>query len=209
MARFFSKKGRASSGFTLVELLVSMGIIGVITGQMLANYRGGQRYSELRFAADILVTQLRSVQTNAIAGRLVGVCTGGVQDGEVCEVTKSPAVACTSGACDKKVPTGYGIRFNTSEPTSFLVFFDTDGDALYDVGEELSTQPYISTGVVEFTSSNEIIPVDIVFEPPFGRIYFNGTPAGPNSVEITLKHKNGPEERHVTINRITGRIQHD
>lgn len=209
MAPSSSNKEGARLGFTLVELLVSMSIIGVITGQMLANFRGGQRFSELRFASDILVSQLRAVQTNALTGRLVGVCTGGTEDGNVCESTKVPAVACVSGTCDDRVPSGYGVRFSTTNPEEFLVFFDTDGDALYDAGEELNPKPYISTGLVVFSSSDASLPVDIVFEPPFGRIFVNGLASGPNSVEITLKHLNGPEERHVTINRITGRIQHD
>ena len=94
-----------SKGFTLVELLVSISIIGVITGMMMANFRGGQQSAEVRLATDILVGQIRSVQTSSLSGRLVAVCSGGTNDLDVCE-PKDPPVSCTGGVCQKRVPAG-------------------------------------------------------------------------------------------------------
>lgn len=204
-----SQVGRRPQGFTLIELLVSLSIITVITGQMLANFRSGQRLSELRFSTEIVMAQLREIQTNAVTGRLVGICSGGTNDGKVCEATKVPSLDCTGGSCDDRVPSGYGVRFSTVNPTEYVVFFDVDGDATYDPGEELNPKPYVSTGQVAFVGADASIPLDIVFTPPFGRVHVNGSPSGANSVEITLSHLNGSEERHVTINRITGKIEHD
>lgn len=211
MAASCSEKKKEIRGFTLVELLVSLGIVGVIAGQMLANFRSGQRLSELRLAGDILASQVRAVQTESFSGRLVDVCSGGSEDGAVCEATKVPALSCGGGGvCDDRVPSGYGIRLDTSQPTEYVLFFDTDNDKVMDVGEEFRAQPYISTGLVRFSGADTVAsPVDIVFTPPFGRIYVNGAQTGPSDIEFTLTHQTGNEERHVSINRITGKIERD
>lgn len=195
-------------GFTLVELLVSISIIGVITGMMMANFRGGQQSAEVRLATDILVGQLRSVQTSSLTGRLVAVCSGGVNDLDVCE-PKSLPVSCTDGVCQKRVPAGYGIRFSTATPTTYMLFYDTDDDRRYDTGEELSEAPYISTGATRFQGSTAGDPVDLVYVPPFGQLYVNGSASGPTTVSLTLGHQFGSMIRHVNIYRLSGKIEHD
>lgn len=197
-----------SKGFTLVELLVSISIIGVITGMMMANFRGGQQSAEVRLASDILVGQLRSVQTSALTGRLVSVCSGGTNDLDVCE-PKQPIVSCTGGACQKRVPAGYGIRFSTLTPTTYMLFYDTDDDKRYDAGEELSEAPYVSTAATRFQTSSAGDPLDLVFTPPFGKLYVNGSASGPTTVSVTLNHQFGSMIRHVTLYRLSGKIEHD
>lgn len=204
-----SKRKGVQEGFTLIELLVSLSIIGIITGQMLANFRVGQQGSELRFSAEILTNQLREMQTNALSGRLIDICTGGADNLEVCEPAKQPAVQCTGGSCDQRIPSGYGIRLSTASPVEYTIFYDTDGDYLYDEGEELINRPYVSTGTVEFIAANVSTPVDIVFKPPFGQVFVNGLTTGASPVELTLRHNPGGQERHVTVSRITGKIEHD
>lgn len=197
-----------SRGFTLVELLVSISIIGVITGMMMANFRGGQQSAEVRLAADILVAQIRSVQTSALAGRLVSVCSGGADALDVCE-PKTPPVACSGGTCQKRVPTGYGIRLATSDPTVYTLFYDTDDDRAYDAGEELSAAPYVSTAAVLFQGSPAGDPVDLVYTPPFGTLYVNGSASGSTTVVLPLGHQFGSMTRNVTVYRLSGKIEHD
>ncbi len=195
-------------GFTLVELLVSISIIGVITGMMMANFRGGQQHTEVRLASDILVDQIRSVQTSALSGRLVSVCSGGSNNLSVCE-PKSPAVACTGGVCQKRVPTGYGIRLTSSPDKSYVLFYDTDGDWRYDAGEELATNAYVSTNLVRLSDSNLGTPIDLVYAPPYGQVYVNGILGSVATVTLTLTHQFGTATRHVTIHTLSGKIDHD
>lgn len=197
-----------SKGFTLVELLVSISIIGVLTGLMMANFRGGQQSAEVRLATDILVGQIRSVQTSALSGRLVSICSGGAEDLDVCE-PKDPPVSCTGGTCQKRVPSGYGIRFTTASPSVYTLFYDADDDQRYDPGEELSEAPYVSTGAARFLSSDAGDPLDLVYTPPFGKLYVNGSDSGPTTASLTIGHQFGSMIRHVTIYRLSGKIEHD
>ncbi|MEK7545513.1 MAG: prepilin-type N-terminal cleavage/methylation domain-containing protein [Patescibacteria group bacterium] len=213
MLRSSRSKGPApravgAGGFTLVELLVSISIIGVLTGMMMANFRGGQQAAEVRLAADILVGQLRAVQTSSLTGRLAAVCSGGAEDLDACE-PKQPAVTCSGGSCQKRVPAGYGIRFSTLASSEYVLFYDTDDDQRYDAGEEYAAAPYVSTAAARFQGSPSGDPLDIVYAPPFGKLYVNGSDSGPTTVSLTLGHQFGNMTRHVTIYRLSGKIEHD
>ena len=199
----------ARPGFTLVELLVSISIIGVLTGMMMANFRGGQQSAEIRLSSDILVSQIRSVQTSSYGGRLVSVCGGGSNDLAVCEAGKIPPMTCPSGVCQKRVPTGYGIHFNADSSTSFTLFYDTDDDKRYDLGERLADAPFISTDAVRLTDSSVGLPLDLVYKPPYGQLYVNGSASGTTLVTLTLSHKFGSLTRHVKVFRLSGKVEHD
>lgn len=196
-------------GFTIVELLVSLAIIGVITGMMLPNFHGGQLSAELRFASDITVSQLRDIQTAAIAGRLVSVCSGGTQANQVCEPGKIPAVSCAGGgSCQRRVVPGYGMRLMANQST-YVLFDDVNGNYRYDAGEEFATKPFIQTGVVQFSASNAAMPVDIVFVAPDATPKFNGNDA-PDLLTLTLRHQSGSNlTRNVKVFRIAGKVEHD
>lgn len=204
-----SRSDAGRRGFTLVELLVSISIIGVLTGMMMANFRGGQQAAEVRLAADILVNQIRAVQTSALSGRLASVCVGGVNDLKVCEPGKTPAVACTDGVCQRRIPSGYGIRFTSTDPKDYLLFYDTDNDQLYDAGEEIASQAFVTTKTISASASTAGFPLDLVYKPPYGQLYVNGSDTGPVTVSLTLSHDFGNLTRHVNIYRLSGKIEHD
>lgn len=200
---------RPRKGFTLVELLVSMAIIGVITGAMMANFHGGQQNTEIRLAADLLVSQIRSMQTSSYGGRLVSVCSGGANDLAVCE-PKVPAVACASpGVCQKRVPTGYGLHFSAGPSTTYTVFYDTNDDKVYQADERLFDAPLVSTGTVALSGSSVGLPLDLVYAPPYGQLYVNGVAGGPILVTLTLTHPKGNLTRHVSVYRLSGKVEHD
>lgn len=208
MPRSFRSE-RAGRGFTLVELLVSISIIGVLTGMMMANFRGGQRSAEIRLSSDLLVSQIRSVQLSSYGGRLASVCSGGTNDLAVCEAGKNPPTTCPSGTCQKRVPTGYGIHFSGGDATSYTLFYDTDDDKRYDLGEKLSDVPFISTGTVHLAGSNIGLPLDLVYKPPYGQLYVNGSASGTLQVTLTLGHQFGGLTRHVNVYRLSGKVEHD
>ena len=199
----------ARRGFTLIELLVSISIIGVLTGMMLANFRGGQKSAEIRLASDLLVSQIRAVQTSSYSGRLVSVCSGGSNDLAVCEAGKVPPVTCPSGTCQKRVPSGYGLHFSAGSATSYTLFYDTDDDKRYDAGEQLADVPFVSTGTVHLTDSSVGLPLDLVYKPPYGQLFVNGSDSVTDLVTLTLDHQFGGLTRHVNVYRLSGKVEHD
>lgn len=201
--------GKIAKGFTLIEMLISLGIFGVVTGLVMANFRVGQQGDELRVAARLLESRFRRAQTSAMSGQTIFVCKGGVDDMKTC--MSGDSADCSGGTCERTVPRGYGVHFAPGDDARNLIYFaDTDGDKAYDAGEDIS--PYsVSSGA--FVVLSGVAPLaggglDVVFVPPKPSVYING---GTDSViaTVTLRHDSTGAERSVTVNRASGQITSD
>lgn len=182
----------------------------MIAGLSLANFHGGQQSAEIRLASELLVTQIRSVQTSSYGGRLVPICAGGANAGAVCESGKTQAVNCPSSTCQDQVPKGYGLHFNAGPSKTYTLFYDTDDDKRYAPKEKIFDVSFISTGAVEMTASSVGLPQDLVYTPPYGQLFVNGAATGaPILVTLTLYHPNGNLTRHVNVFRLSGKVEHD
>lgn len=152
------KKNKLITGFTLPELLVSMGIFVVILGLTIANFRSGNETSELKLKALEIAENIRRVQSNALV-----------------------ALPLANGT----IPERYGIHF-ASGTAQYMVFAErlgADYDFLYDASERIETinlgTNYMISGMndPENTSCTGKVQngiLDIVFVVPGGQTYFNG-----------------------------------
>jgi prepilin-type N-terminal cleavage/methylation domain-containing protein len=59
-----------SSGFTIVELLIAVSIIAIITGAMVPTFTGYINKQNVTQAAELIKSDLRSVQNKALTGSL-------------------------------------------------------------------------------------------------------------------------------------------
>ncbi|MEI6627734.1 MAG: prepilin-type N-terminal cleavage/methylation domain-containing protein [bacterium] len=66
------KKGlKGSFGFTLIEILVTISIMGILTSLMAVNFSVGKKAGEVRNEALLLTQAIRELQTRAISGELI------------------------------------------------------------------------------------------------------------------------------------------
>lgn len=167
-------------GFTIIELLVSLGIFVIITTMVVANFRAGSRSDELKIAASALSSDLRRAQNMALAGQ------------EVNGVTPMG---------------GYGVYFNLGEPGHYIIFADVNDNQKYDIGEDLSdgkillARNVVITGVLPLVASSAVV----VFKPPKPTIYINGGIVE-GILAVTIKHSLSGKEKKIVINRVSGRI---
>lgn len=153
------KKNKLTTGFTVPELLVSMGIFVVILGLTIANFRSGNQASELRLKALEIAENIRRVQSNALV-----------------------ALPLASGS----IPERYGIHF-ASGTAQYMIFAERTGSAdydfLYDASERIETinlgANYQISGMNDPEDMSCLGKVqngimDIVFVVPGGQTYFNG-----------------------------------
>jgi len=174
---------RMKKGFTIIELLVAMGIFVIITGMVVANFRTGSRSDELKIAAETLVSNLRKAQNMALAGQLLN----GV----------SP-------------PGGYGVYFKLAEADRYIIFADSDGQLDYDLGERLADGAVVLPRdirilSIELAPTGPVLAASAIFKPPKPTIYINGGTSG-SVLSVTLKHNLSGQTRKVVIKRISGQI---
>ena len=59
------------SGLTMIELIIWIGIFGLLTATLVANFRGGARNDAVRQAASLGEGLLRRAQTMTLAGAVL------------------------------------------------------------------------------------------------------------------------------------------
>jgi Tfp pilus assembly protein FimT len=165
-------------GFTIIELLVSLGIFIIVTAMVVTNFRGGNQSDELKIAAETIASSLRRAQNMALAGELID------------EI--SP-------------PGGYGVYFNSGNPGQYLIFADKDGNLAYDVGEVLVNGAIDLADNIILDDVSPMAASAVIFKPPKPTIYINGG-VGDNVLEVTVKHVLSGKIKKILINRISGRV---
>ena len=136
-------------GFTLVELLIVIGIISILTGMVLINFRPGQQQLTLQRAASKLAQDIRRTQEMAMSAR------------ECTDPTPCPAGGVPSG--------GYGIYFDQDVAGNYIIY--ADGGATQnlrrDSVEDLETV-FLEQGVsiISVTPTQITRQLSINFKPP-------------------------------------------
>lgn len=164
-------------GATLLELLVTVAIIGIMSGVYLANYRSNNQKIILDQAVSGMVADLRLAQNMAMN---VKKFNGAIPIG------------------------GYGINISGFLPVaSYIIFADMNaGDKKYSGPAEKFAERALPDGI--FIVSTDSFN-DIDFEPPFPAIWIDGSQAAP-SATITLQYGASGLVKTIIINRLTGQI---
>ncbi len=186
MISLFMKKqtNNNNSGFSLIEVIVALGLIALIAGLIIANYREGERTNTIHFSAKDLATTLRQAQNNSL---------GAVRyDG------RTPAG-------------GWGVHIDLeTATTSYKLFANLDYDEEdidtygYEAGQALpehggKTMDTKRGTFIATTSLGSM--VSISFLPPHPEtLIFDGT-ATSSEVEILLENEAG-ETRKVEVNSL-------
>lgn len=146
---FVSKKNKILNnyfGFTLVELLTSIVIIGIVSTVFIVNYRSSEEKSKIKMITQKAASDIRLAQSYSLA----------------------------SNEFNGSFPAGgWGVHFDVSAPNSYIIFADQDGDRAYDADEKF--KEVFLFGIVRLDSLSIAGNLaDIVFLPPAPTTYING-----------------------------------
>lgn len=137
--------GRFQSGFTVIELLVVIFIIGLLTSLVTTNFEKQRQQQEIHAAAADLISKLREVQSNLLGGKVI---SGGTT------AAKAYQIALTPGAATFRIDYNAGAATTTLETVSF------------------SKNTLISQILVGGTPRN---PANVYLRAPFGKITVEGS----------------------------------
>ncbi len=182
-----------NKAFTILELLVSVSIIGVILSVVLWNYGGFNDNLAVSGAAQEMAIAIRQAQTYGIN-------------------VKESAVG------SNQFNYAYGIYFNRTIPSSYTLFVDIDADNRYDPGELVETVNIRDGVTVSNVCSNitagcttvpSAVGILVLFlrPNPDARIYFTDSVGGLLSAttgKIQLVSKKGTNKYVIIEN--TGQI---
>lgn len=161
------KKNNRQSGFTIIEMLVSIAIVGAISGLFLANYQGTNKTAKLVGAAQKLVSDIRLAQNFCLGLKKVSASE----------------------------PGGWGI-YAVAGASSYIIFADLDENYNYDIGEEYSVVDLpenVSIRSIEINSAPAGSGT-VVFIPPDPKTRINDFD-GNTEMSIILENESGAAKR--------------
>jgi type II secretory pathway pseudopilin PulG len=180
---FKKKKNYYLAGFTLIELTTSLLIISLMVGVFLANYRAADSQVDLILTSQILASDIRYAQANAL----------GLFE------------------YDGNTPTGgWGIYFNSreGENNQYIIFADLDGEKEYSGLAESNAEfgaKLVDLGGdirVEMLKADNVVvdELNIVFLPPDPLTYINQEYIDIPTATIVLQNQATGEISTINVN---------
>ncbi len=209
-------------GFTLMELLIVMFIMGVLTIIVVVNFRHGNLVNDLKQASTELLQNLRLAQQYTIGGNSINYCLAGSKSNEYGVCIDDSSCGGEDDSCHNGVPLG-GYAINVASTENYQLFGDTDANGVlsnpdYRVIEKNIFLKGIHISRYKFGSASgpEIEPsaekfIVVRFSPPEGTVHFYEGASGAESTETTLTLLLKSDYltnncRQVIINRVSGQI---
>ncbi|MBU1062695.1 hypothetical protein KJ700_00810, partial [Patescibacteria group bacterium] len=183
------KYTRYNNGFTVIEMLISAGIIAFLTTIFLVNYHGVSFKTELIIEAQKVVSNLNLTRSFSLSSRKY----------------------------DKKVPAGgWGVYFSSLYSDRYLIFADVNNDNTYNLNEADEANEALGGRIIKLP--NKVIidsmsvctgdnctekvenSVSVVFVSPNPTIYINK--ATSTSARIKFKETGSNSTKTIEINSL-------
>ncbi len=174
----FKIQNSSKNGFTLFELIVVMAIISIMSAVVISGYSSQRDSKALSLGENQITNDIRIVQS------------------------RSYNILSTNGTSFPKG--GYGIKF-TKDSDKYTVFADNNNDGVHNGDEDsendgdedfeiIKLPKNVKVSNLKKNGSDIAGPVDIVFQPPYGRVLIDGSEKSAGSFikfEIEIKNKGG------------------
>lgn len=212
---------RFKPGFTLIELVISVGILTLISTSTVFVLKRSREKDELQIAARMLAADLRDVQARALHARNTLTCNTAGFGRRVCEPENQSPVVCAD-ACAPSPPPRFGIAFTTFQDTySLFADVNTEDWRLTSDLEVVAKRGLNPLGGSKVVISRLETNLGVVPSAQLGAARQSGgirleacgdpglpacVPTEPTNLIITLRHISSNDTTIVEVNALTGRV---
>lgn len=211
----------SSRGFTLVELMISVGILTLIATSTVFVMRRTREREELQTAGRLLVSDLRDVQARALQARNALTCDTVGLEKKICEPENKSPILCT-GPCTVLPPPRYGVALAVFQD-AYDLFADVNGEdwRLTSDAEQVARRGLNPLGGNRVTISRIETELGIIGTSNLAAGRQSGAmrieacgdpglpacaPTEPKWLKITLRHAVSNDTIAVEVNALTGRV---
>jgi prepilin-type N-terminal cleavage/methylation domain-containing protein len=180
-------KLRNLAGFTLIEITITIAILGLLSGLVLSNLRVGERSRAVRAAADTMQSILRQVQFSSLSGE---------------SFSSNPAVAARDFGWQTASNWGqiqiFKEQANIASPYNKTVFETVN----------FPSNVVIDSGSLRI-GSDTVASMEIRFFPPYGEVRISGgsySEAKNVIATFNIIYSNTAIAKTVVVDGISGRI---
>jgi prepilin-type N-terminal cleavage/methylation domain-containing protein len=208
-----------SPGFSIIELLISVAILGIISGGGYVTLTNARYQDELYTATRIVMNDIASAQSRALSSTNVRICDLTAGGSDVCEAAATGCVGSGPGQCAPKPPAAVGVQF-TMGSGAYTVYAKTDATAadlrFVSAREAIETRSLADIGAQNVVIADyDTVPVaaetaqmNVAFLRQNGTMRINQCATCVPATEMTihLRHAQSGRGTTVHVNAVTGRI---
>lgn len=183
-----------TSGFTIIEMVVVIGMIAIIAGISIINFRQGQKQRAVALAFDSITNAIRTAQNLTQSGKII---------------PADAVLIAGPGGCADPAALDYYISFTLT--SSFTIYAEDKcvPKSVYQIQQfTLPVNTAVSTLSLNVNDGNQTA-LDIKFTPPFAILTASGSGGGFASftgLTITVSLTGGGPAKVITVDGISGRI---
>jgi prepilin-type N-terminal cleavage/methylation domain-containing protein len=195
------RKIDSQRGFSMIELIIVIFIMGILSTALVMNFRAGDRQRRVNLMRDVIISSLRTAQNSALSGKQIPPGATFVRGNSRC--------------LNDNAALSYWVEFTTSNNIDLMAEDRCGAIMRVQRFDGVPQTRFLTSNPFSLTTSGTTSSTTIAirFTPPFGVITATTTstplPGAFNafvSSNLSVEYQDGQRTRTIVVDGISGRI---